>query len=620
MDRTVVIRYLKCLVKGLLAVVFGCLTAVQFSYSQSFALRTEEAGLSVISRTLGVSVADYDRDGDLDAYFVAQWGYDPNDESTWNRLMRNNGDGTFTDVTDEAGAGSFLKGRSGGDMGHKFGASWGDFDNDGYPDLYLTHYGPNVLLRNRGDGTFEDVTHAAGVVGDREATHSSSVWWDFDGDNDLDLYVSAWRGTNTLFENQADGTFIDVTESSGLGATTATWTSIPIDGNNDGLLDLYVVDDFQALNKFFVNNGDGTFELATRDFGLESRGNGMGVAVGDYNNDGYFDIYLTNITGMKIFLDERNPLFTNTGQGFFENRAAEAGVSIAGWGWGNEFFDCDHDGDLDLYVANGFGMNGILADTNNMLFVNDLNKGPGFDDLSESSGAAGWAHGFGLVVFDYDEDGDLDLLISNNEEEPYLYENTTSPGNWLQVKLSPTVSNRSGYGTIVRATTSTATYHRQNDGVDFLGQSEHPVHFGLGGASAVDNLVVEWPSGIVDVVQNVPSNQTLEVVEGSTVVTGVEDTELPREEMLVSAYPNPFSYGAEFRLRSEQAGPATLSIFDALGRPVFVNRYSNLAAGSSVMRWNGLGPHGRRVPDGIYLYQIQSEAGVTTGRLVKVSN
>jgi hypothetical protein len=512
--------------------VFVALVALPLvTAAQSFVLSTEQAGLSAASNSNGVAVADYDLDGDLDIYFVNSRLHDESDPGSWSRLYTNNGDGTFSDVTDEAGVrADSIDGynernplhQQHGDppMGDRFGAAWGDYDNDGDPDLFLTAAGREILYHNNGDGTFTDATSAAGLESPRNdiAENSSAAWWDYDSDGDLDLYVGSWYApiSGRMYENQGDGTFLDVTEASGLKDIGQTWTPLPIDVNSDGWIDLYAVNDF-GPNRIFINDGNKNFVDETDQRALGDDGHGMGVTLGDYDNDGDFDIYHTNIYQGDA---EWNPLFENDGTGHFSDVSHELGVEHADWAWGTAFFDCDHDGDLDLYVANGFRSEPPF---NNRLFVNSLVETGevAFENVAPNAGVDGLAEARSLAVFDYDNDGDVDLLVANiqaggdpeQRNMPYLYQNVSSTANWLKVELEGTTSNRNGFGARVSATTATGTYHRHHDGISFLGQSIAPLHFGLGEAEVVESLAVTWLSGLVETYPSVEVNRTKSCVK-----------------------------------------------------------------------------------------------------------
>ncbi len=609
-------------------VLFG-LAIPTVIWGQHFRLITEQAGLQGAIATCGVAVADYDRDGDLDIYFVAQDYYDPTDSTTFNHLYRNNGDGTFTDVTVEAGVMSTLSLTAWDFMGNRSGAAWGDFDNDGYPDLYLTNNGANELYHNQGDGTFIEIAEQAGVQGNPYGFdhHASACWWDFDLDGDLDLYISVWRnandlqfGHNILYENLGDGTFRDISEQSGLNDREATWASLPFDATGDGLPDLYVVNDY-GPNHLFANNGDGTFTDMTAAVALEDTGNGMGVAIGDINNDGLFDIYCTNIEGVFWEGDPNkptyNPLFINNGDGTFSNKTLEYGVAGTGWGWAAEFFDSDHDGDEDLYAVNGF----LIEPGENFFFRNMLmeKKRPVLENVSEASGTNGEAEARGMVTFDFDNDGDLDILVANFRESAYLYENTDAPGNWLKIVLEGTEANRSAFGSVVRLTTSDGlTLHRHYDGVDFLGQSMAPVHFGLGAADRISRIVVEWPGGSREVVENIAVNQTITIVQGAGLTTAVNRQEAtpPRDFGMLHLFPNPFQSRAGIVFQLERQEEVRISIRDILGRHVRTISAGRLSAGTHTLHWDGKNDRGEAVSNGMYLVHVSVGSRTLTGKLL----
>ncbi len=619
-----------CWLSSVMVAMLALLAPAQPGAAQQFAQRTQVVGLERVSGTNGVAVADYDRDGDLDVYFVVKASYDPNDSKTWNRLFANQGDGTFSPVTTTPG----LAGRDSSTvynpMGNKMGAAWGDYDNDGWPDLFLTHLGPNQLFHNNGDGTFTDVTPQAGVTGGPTQLSSSALWFDYDHDGDLDLYVSNWEDTvlqasdrdtgNWLYENLGDGTFLDVSEASGLADRGLTWTSVALDANNDGLLDVYLANDF-GRNKFYLNNGNKTFREMTAYYGLEDVHHGMGVAIADCDENGYFDIYLTNITESGNDA-EINPLFLNTGANHFTHRSVEAGVSLAGWGWGTEFFDLENDGDEDLFVATGY----FLPDYDNVLFRNTMESGGfGFEEMAQTVGLADSTAARGLAVLDYDEDGDLDLLISNIENMPSLYENPMGQGHWLKIELEGTMSNRDAFGSVVEVWAGGSVHRRYHHGAQFLAQNLLPVHVGLGEADLVERITVTWPSGHMDDVDTVAVDQTIRIKETVGLVDGDQPTSIDEEPAVPDAlrllgnYPNPFSRYTQIRFALAAPGDVEIAIFDALGRSVQVLRRSFPIAGEQMIPWDATSVNGAPLGPGLYFYKVIANhqgVGYDTGTML----
>ncbi|MEI6411055.1 MAG: VCBS repeat-containing protein, partial [Bacteroidota bacterium] len=264
-------QFTLCLLFSLVSMhgVFG----QDFSHIETF------AHLDSIRNTNGVAVADYDGDGDLDLFFTGIQNFNPNNKNTWNHLMRNRGDGTFEDVTVAAGFGiQYVNEGLKAERGEKMGASWGDYDNDGFPDLFLANSRENQLYHNEGDGTFKDVTAKAGVAGCNVCYSATGLWWDHDRDGDLDLYVSNLNTTNVMYENKGDGTFEDVTKLLGIGGgSTITWSSVAIDAGKDGFLDLLNVNDTQA-KEFFENRSGVKYNEAALAYRLDNKGAGMGVA------------------------------------------------------------------------------------------------------------------------------------------------------------------------------------------------------------------------------------------------------------------------------------------------------------------------------------------------------
>jgi hypothetical protein len=505
-----------------------------------------EKDLIIEAKGGGVGFLDYDGDGDLDIYVINGSSFTPSEpgQEPTNRLYRNEGDGTFSDVTRQAGV---------GDSSWSMGCAAADFDNDGDVDLYVTNYGPNRLYRSEGDGTFADVTESAGVGDERWGT--GAAFGDYDVDGDLDLYVAnfvyfdpdhppltgrfeVWKdirvfpgpraydgAADILYRNNGDATFTDVTSQVGdLGkAAYNGFQCLFGDIDNDGYPDLYVADD-STPNLLYRNLGDGTFEdislssgTSHSDDGLEQAG--MGVALGDYDNDGDLDIFVTHFSG------DYNTLYNNDGNRFFRDVSYVSGVgevSMPFVGWGAGFFDFDNDGDLDLFVANGHVYPvideydvGTTYAQRNFLFEN---QGAGtFVEVSALSGS-----GFavekvsrGAAFGDYDEDGDIDILVLNVDDTPTLLRN--EGGNrrhWLHVSTVGSQSNRDGIGArIVVEIAGRRQIREVGTGRSFLSQSDLRVHFGLGTAERVDRLEVRWPSGVVQEFTDVRADQWLVVSE-----------------------------------------------------------------------------------------------------------
>ena len=503
------------------------------------------SGQKYFMETLGSGAAffDYDADGDADLYFVNGAplpGYVAKEIPT-NCLYQNNGDGTFTDVTEIAGV---------GDTGYGHGCAVGDYNNDGQLDLYVTNYGTNRLYRNNGDGTFTDVAEVAGVT---EARWSSScAFADYDRDGHLDLYVvnyivfdideNPWCGlkekgiraycepdnfpaqSDTLFRNNGDGTFTDVTKTAGVYNTTGKGLGVVWgDYNNDGAPDLYVAND-STENFFYHNNDDGTFEevgfmigVALSEDGAPE--NGMGTAFGDWNNDGWFDLTVTN------YAQQTNTLYQNDADGFFTDATATtktAQVTYPYLGWATAFIDYDNDGYQDLFVANGhlhdnlseLGQQGTYGQRN-LLFRNNYDGT--FTEVSETLGPGMKLEDVsrGATFADYDLDGDIDIVVTNSNTIPRLLRNEGgNQKNWLQVRLVATTGPTDAIGARVSIKTGELTQTREvRSGDGYLSQRELTLHFGIGDYEQVDSIEVRWQSGMRQLIESVPANQVLSLEE-----------------------------------------------------------------------------------------------------------
>jgi enediyne biosynthesis protein E4 len=509
----------------------------------------------------GVALFDYDNDGDLDVYLVQGAMFDSTQDpsrakfpppSGWkpgNRLFRNllseTGKLQFVDVTEKAGVGH---------IGFGMGVAVGDYDNDGYQDLYVTNFGHNVLYHNNGDGTFTNVTIKAGVDDLRWST--GAAWIDFDRDGRLDLFVANYLDFNVkgnkrcyastgerdyctpkmyqpvparLFHNRGDGTFEDVTEASGIGAAVGPGLGVVCaDFNGDGWPDIYVANDGSASH-LWINQRNGTFKetslLAGTAYNAEGAPQaGMGVAAGDFDNDGDEDIMKTNLT------KEGCNLYVNDGRGNFYDASAEVGLLLPTFpytGFGTEWFDYDNDGRLDLFIANGAvnrieSLRGSAYPFNqpNQLFHNE-DDGKRFREMTGVAGPA-FARpevSRGAAFGDINNDGAIDIVVANNNGPARVLLNGTtsvSRNHWLLVRLEAANGNRFGIGAKVEVRQhGRKLLRRVHTDSSYLSASDVRVHFGLGGDASIEQLIVYWPDGEAETWSKVQADRIVTIRQGT---------------------------------------------------------------------------------------------------------
>ena len=487
----------------------------------------------VESSGAGAAFLDYDQDGYIDLYVCSgTWieglssGKKP-DKLPHNHLYHNRGDGTFEDVTEKAGVGG---------PWYSMGITIGDYNNDGFPDLFVSNYGPNVLYKNNGDGTFTDVTQRARVGGEKNKFSVGAVWLDYDNDSFLDLYVGNYLNfdpnykyyyapdgfpgpmaydaqPDILYHNKGDGTFEDVTKSMGIVDIDGRAMGVgAADYDDDGFVDIYVAND-HSLNYFWHNDaGKGFTDRGTMSGTAFSQAGestiSMSVDFADYNGDGLLDLFVSD--------DKYCSLYENMGNGIFRDQSYPAGIAMpAGQfvGWSSSFIDYDNDGNVDIYKTNGALKH--LYGQEDQLF---RNTGDGkFKDVSIQMGQyfAKKLVGRGACFGDYDNDGDIDAFILNlNDNGVFLRNNKGNQNNWLIIKLIGTVSNRDGVGAHVRVTSGGKVQTAvKKSTTGYLSQNDPRMHFGLAQNPTVDKIEIKWPSGKLQVLDNIKANQILTVKE-----------------------------------------------------------------------------------------------------------
>ena len=517
----------------------------------------------------GVALFDYDNDGWLDIFLVngTTLMRPASGKVPTSYLFHNNRNGTFTDVTAKAGLTR---------TGWGQGCCIGDYDNDGYDDLFITYFGRNVLYHNNGDGTFTDVSEKAGVAGTGDRWGAGCCFLDYDRDGHLDLFVANYvsfdaekapkpgaaiychyneipvpcgpqgfaGGTNILYRNRGDGTFLDVSESSGIARPRGSASMVFVNNNwqpsgsygmgaavadfdNDGWPDIYVACD-SAPSLLYRNNHDGTFREIAVPAGcaLDENGvalSGMGVAIADYDGDGWLDIARTN------FSEQVTSLYRNYGNGAFEDASIKAGLGVNRkyLGFGVGFLDFDNDGWKDLFLANGHVYSQIAERKLHISYkqpkVLYRNVGNGrFEDVSQQVGPAIRAENLarGCAFGDFDNDGDVDVVVNNLDGPPTLLRNDGgNRNNWIMVKCVGTRSNRSAVGTRVKvATGDRSQIDEVMSGSSYYSQNDLRLHFGLGKATKVEGLEVAWPSGLKETFRNLPANQLFVMQESKGII------------------------------------------------------------------------------------------------------
>ncbi len=582
--------------KFLTAVIF--IFTFQISFSQTFTKITTGDIVNDASYTEGVYWFDYNNDGYLDLFAA-------NIVNQNNLLFLNNRNSTFTKIT----TGAIVT-----DGGFSYGGCYGDFNNDGFTDMYVINGGSSsnqvkFLYMNNGNGTFTRTTTGA-VVTDLSGAWGSSTA-DYDNDGKLDIFVSNFNQNNFLYKGNGDGTFTKITTgnivSDGGGSLGCAWC----DYDNDGYKDLFVANgNFSSgqANFLYHNNGNGTFTKITTGSIVTDVFNSTGGSWGDYDNDGDFDLFVTNYSGAN------NNLYKNNGDGSFTKITTGAIVNDGGNSVGSSWGDYDNDGDLDLFVSNDNNENEFLYQNNNDGTFTKITTG----DIVNSGGRSN-----GCVWGDYDNDGDIDLYVANGDQPTaqnnFLFRNEGNSNKWINILFKGTLSNKSAIGTrvTVRANINGNIVRQTREifgQTGYNAQNSLNEEFGLGNASTIDSIIVKWPNGNTETFTNVTPNRFITITENQG-ISNINNSEsvLPGDFKILQNFPNPFNPATVIRYEVGKSAIINISVFDDKGSKISDLYSGKVNAGLQSIKWEPLNQQ-----SGIYFLRISSESYSQTIKMVYV--
>ena len=536
-----------------LALMAYCGATAQPAYFIDF---SEEAGIDNIGRNYGVAFGDYDGDGREDIHISRHL--------LPNLLYRSIGNGRFIDVADQAGIAH---------QGTTTTSVWGDIDNDGDLDLYLGNRDEsNILYLNNGNGTFSNISESAGV----NSVHSTRavLFGDIDRDSYIDLYVANMNAPNYLYHNNGDNTFTNIVEEANAQDFGIAMGSLFLDYDNDGDLDLYLTHDGNQENILYMNTGDGTFINTSSYSGANISAQAMGVDIGDLNNDGFLDIYITNLYSNELLLNDKD--------GTFSTITSSAGVGDLGMGWGTAWLDYDNDGWQDIYVSN----DSYFTPMPNILYRNKGNQT--FEIKSDNTPLESRFGGYGLAVGDVNQDGKVDIFQANIGDDPnQLFINQALPDNnhWVKMRFHGTLSNAAAIGTKVFVHSNGMI---QTDevcaGSSYASQNSFVLHFGLGQHTIVDKIEIRWPNGLIEEYNNLEVDQLYDITEGEGLVS--KTTTLPQSIVSSEVFPVPASQGQDTYLKLQLVKPSRLqlAIYNSTGQEIYLQQTEKLPAGQHQIR------------------------------------
>lgn len=485
--------------------------------------------------------------------------------------------------------------------------NWVDYDNDGDKDIFVTSdVSGNRLYENLGGLVFQDITSGSGLPISNMYSYGAS-WGDYNNDSYLDVFISNRTNTipNKLYKNNGNGTFTDVSIQAGIQSNAvASFCAAFLDINNDGFQDIYVSNDKPFnTNVLYKNNGNGTFtdisSISGTDIGIDA----MTVTVGDFNNDSWFDIYITNNPNGNVLLK-------NNGDETFTDVATSSGTLFGSVGWGASFFDADNDLDLDLYVCGAFDVNETYF-LKGAFYVNNNDE---TFNLSNSSVPGDNRASYSSAIGDVDNDGLPDLVVSNNNDENlFLWKNTTTTNNnWLKINLEGTTSNKDGVGSLIEISINGNQYYRYTYcGDGYLSQSSGTTVFGLGTNQLVDYVKVKWLSGIEDILYNVTANQVLQIVEGSSTLLVDEFDIMSGLKM----FPNPINGKTTIAFSLRVNEHVVIDVLDVFGRKI-KTLLDKEVMGKQTIVWDATDYEGHNVTSGVYLISIHVESGTSVLKAV----
>ncbi len=616
----------------------SCFITLSFAQT-TFSEKSQEVGINTEYLNLldfggGAAFFDYDMDGWEDVWVVRGLQGD--------KLYKNNGDGTFTDMSEGIAEFSSM---------NTMGVSTADLNNDGFRDVLLNTFIdlPDVLLKNNGDGTFTDITEESGLLA-YDSWSISAAFGDVNNDGLLDIYVSNyiwnpvaitddqgnvvgfahecspnWLFINDGIDSDNNPHFSLSSETDDVASIGCSLSAVLTDFDSDKDADIIVANDFGEWvvpnHLFENNNSDGVFSDIGTSSNMGIPMNGMGIAIGDYDQDNDLDYYITNIGENKLLANQADKSFINTS---IETESADINADDQYTvGWGTFFFDADNDTDLDIFIANGYTPTADFIASNpdnpNRLLLNQLadNNLLTFQDYSTEAGVGSVMKGRGAAFADYDKDGDLDYIVVNvnagsGDIEPVLfYENElANDNNWLQVKLVGTMTNRDAFGTNMKIVVGDKSWMYEIDGGStHASQNSSIAHFGLGDATVVDTLVIYWPNSETQVITNLYSNQLVQIVEGETLSTNVNS--LSTESFLMTAMPNPFKNSTTISYELPEASSISMNFYTATGKLVDTYRFEK-PSGLHNFEWNM-----ESLPQGLYLLKLDTGNKVRSIKLFK---